>query len=311
MHNELLELSKQLHQIRKQKSQIQVLEKRKAKRLIELNTLKDKLEKEHKDYENLTKTTLQSIFYSIVTDINKKIDKEYKEYIEAKLKYESQLDQIKLINEELETLKSLSTNETEINNKYQSLLKSTEQELLQSNSPEKEDLLLLNSKLISIKLEYKESKEAYNYGNKLALNIDKLIVHLNSASRWGNFDRFGGGMISTLQKHSYLDEAKDLFKIIEFQLDNYNHEISETSINSVISTNINLSSFSKFADLFFDNFLVDSLIQTKIQQALKQSRQLNQAIRLSQNKLHNHLESQAKMAIDLQEQRNQIITKAF
>ena len=97
----------------------------------------------------------------------------------------------------------------------------------------------------------KEKREAIDAGNRALKSLRNAQDNLNSAKNWGLWDMFGGGFISTMAKHSKMDRAKQ------------NMEQARCD-------------FLSFADWFFDGFVVDWMVQDRINQA---SRQVAEAIR--------------------------------
>ena len=85
---------------------------------------------------------------------------------------------------------------------------------------------------------------------------------------------FGGGFISTMAKHSKMDRAKQNMEQARYDLRNFSRELND--INIACHLDIETGDFLSFADWFFDGFVVDWMVQDRINQA---SRQVAEAIR--------------------------------
>ena len=85
---------------------------------------------------------------------------------------------------------------------------------------------------------------------------------LDSARGWGVFDMLGGGMLSTLVKHSKLDDARHYLDQAEYDLDVFRRELADVRLPDV-----QIEGFLTFADIFFDGLLADLLVQRRINDA--------------------------------------------
>ncbi len=85
---------------------------------------------------------------------------------------------------------------------------------------------------------------------------------------------FGGGFISTMAKHSKMDRAKQNMEQARYDLRNFSRELND--VNIACHLDIETGDFLSFADWFFDGFVVDWMVQDRINQA---SRQVAEAIR--------------------------------
>ncbi len=91
-------------------------------------------------------------------------------------------------------------------------------------------------------IEIREIREAIDAADNALLHLRSARKYLDSASNWGLLDMFGGNLITGLVKHSKMGNAE--------------REI--------------------FADFFFDGFVADILVQSKISDG---KRQCDDAIR--------------------------------
>lgn len=71
----------------------------------------------------------------------------------------------------------------------------------------------------------KEVREAIQAGQRALLALGNAERYLSSASGWGLWDMFGGGMFSSLMKHSKMDDAQRSIEQAQRALQNFNNEI--------------------------------------------------------------------------------------
>lgn len=120
----------------------------------------------------------------------------------------------------------------------------------------------------------KEKQEAIDAGNKALRSLRKAQENLDSAKGLGIFDMLGGGFLSTMVKHSKVDQAKENMEQAKYDLRNFSKELND--VNIACNLNIETGDFLSFADWFFDGFIVDWMMQDRINQA---SQQVEEAIR--------------------------------
>ncbi len=119
-----------------------------------------------------------------------------------------------------------------------------------------------------------KKQEAIDAGNRALRSLKDAQNNLNSARNWGIWDMFGGGFISTMVKHSKMDRARQNMEQARYDLKNFSRELND--VNMTCHPDIETGDFLSFADWFFDGFVVDWMVQERINQA---SGQVAEAIR--------------------------------
>ena len=89
---------------------------------------------------------------------------------------------------------------------------------------------------------------------------------------------FGGGFFTTMLKHSKMDQAKRNMEQVKYDLRNFRRELKD--VNMACNLNIDTGDFLSFADYFFDGFVVDWVVQDRINNA---KRQVEEAIRRTES----------------------------
>jgi len=113
--------------------------------------------------------------------------------------------------------------------------------------------------------EEKELREAIAAGEKALRSLKDARKSLGSARNWGLFDMLGGRTLSGLVKHAKIGDAKSSLNRAKADLDRFSRELSD--VRDIQNLDIEIGDFLTFADFFFDGFLADIMVQSKIRQA--------------------------------------------
>lgn len=112
----------------------------------------------------------------------------------------------------------------------------------------------------------RERQEAIDAGERALDSLYGVRKELESAGNWGLLDMFGGGMFTTFVKHSKMNDAQRYMERAKRDLAAFSRELADVSE----TLNINTSDFLSFADYFFDGFLADMMVQSRIHDAQRQ-----------------------------------------
>jgi len=117
----------------------------------------------------------------------------------------------------------------------------------------------------------KEMAEAIQAGERALKSLRIAQSQLNGAKNWGLFDMLGGGLFSSVIKHSKMNDASRYMEEAKRDLLTFQRELRDVSVP--LELKIEIGSFLSFADFFFDGFVADYLVQSKIAEARKQVEQ--------------------------------------
>ena len=121
----------------------------------------------------------------------------------------------------------------------------------------------------------KERQEAISAGRRALDSLNEAQKQLRKARNWGIYDMLGGGLISSVIKHSRIGDARTCIERAKSDLQKFNDELKDVSLN----LNVDIGGFLTFFDLM-DSFLADVLVQSKLADA---SRKIDEAIRKVQD----------------------------
>ncbi len=235
----------------------------------ELNVLKQRekefkeiLIRENYDVEKLEQGSIMGFFYSLTGKLAEKLEKEKREALSAKLKYEQTLEDIIDIESAIEKLTSERTNYQESKNEYEKLYSQKKRMLLEENGAYAQEIMDLTERVNHLRINIKEIDEALEVGQEALQHMENALGYLSKAQGWGTFDLLGGGLVADLAKHSHLDSARGEVAEAQLALHHFQAELADIQITAEMK--INIQGFITFADFFFDGIISDWFVQTRI-----------------------------------------------
>lgn len=114
----------------------------------------------------------------------------------------------------------------------------------------------------------REKQEAIGAGVRALDSLKAASRYLENASNWGLLDMIGGGLFTTMLKHSKLDDAAKAMEAARYDLRNFSKELAD--IDRRFNLSLNIGDFLEVADYLFDNFFIDFMVQEKITDARRQ-----------------------------------------
>ena len=117
----------------------------------------------------------------------------------------------------------------------------------------------------------RERMEALNAGERARNSLQNALSALDSARNWGIYDLLGGGVVSTLIKHSKMDTASNHIETAKNDLMRFSKELGD--LEEYARIDLSTGDFWGIADWFFDGFLADWMMQDRINEARRQVQQ--------------------------------------
>ncbi len=114
----------------------------------------------------------------------------------------------------------------------------------------------------------KEINEARQAGQKALYALRKAQEKLSSARNWGIWDMLGGGFLSTVVKHSRINDAEVCMEDARRYLQIFQRELRD--VEMPVEFRMEIGDFLTFADFFFDGLIADWMVQSKIADAREQ-----------------------------------------
>jgi DNA repair exonuclease SbcCD ATPase subunit len=261
--NQQLETAQQqIFRRKKLNAMLEELHGRQKELADRVQELKNTMEEEQEDVERLEKQSVVHLFYSVLGKLGDQVDKEQKEALAAKLKYEQAAGELEQLNGQVELLEEEFLQYKDCQRVYDSLYEKKKEHMLTSHSRTAEELMLLQEQFRVSDNNRKEIEEAMNAGQEVLRHIEQALNSLDSAEGWGTWDLLGGGLISDMMKHSHIDEAKAEADLIQRKLSQFRTELADVRIQNEI--HFETDGFGKFADFFFDGLIADWCMQSRI-----------------------------------------------
>lgn len=257
MNKEIAELKHRLAKIESMKDYQRELEKRFEQNNAKLEVAYAMVKKENKDVEKLKHASFSSIMAWIAKDKEERLIKEEQEALQAALYLKQLQEETALINEELVHCEEEISQEDAIREALQRLQK---EEALKG--PKKEEVQQLYDKLEQETMLEKELQEAIEASYVVTDQLKHAVRELDSASSWGIYDIAGGGMVSSMIKHSHVDEAQQSIAQIQKDMRRFQKELRDVS--NIELSEVQMDEWLKFSDIFLDNVLFDFMALSKI-----------------------------------------------
>ncbi|MFR6291433.1 MAG: hypothetical protein ACLUKQ_08260 [Peptococcaceae bacterium] len=233
-----------------------------SNRVQELKTV---MGNEQADVDRLERTSLTSVFYAVIGKKEDMLDKEKAEVYAAKVKYDSAVQELNLIVNDIHQIEIQLREFSQCEQQYESQLQEKDRTIKASGSLDAEYILQLEEQITAQKIQKVEIREAIAAGSRALRSADYILSSLDTAQNWGTWDLLGGGLISTLAKHSSLDEAQDQVQQLQTKLRRFKTELADVTIHTDMQ--VNVDGFLRFADYFFDGLFADWAVLDKISQS--------------------------------------------
>ena len=285
---QLDQLRERIARKRKLSTEISALEDQRASLATRVQQLKEETYQEQLDVDKLENFSAAKLFAQIMGNLGERLEKERSELYAAALRYDSARQELHAVEADLaarrEELSLLGNCEAE----YDRLLEARARELRQDpQSPAARRLLALEERQAQLASREKELQEAIQAGYDALSDISSIESALSSAEGWGTWDVFGGGLISDMAKYSHLDDAQRQINGLQRSLSRFRTELADVDIRTGIQ--IEVDSFLRFADYFFDNIFTDWAVLDRIRRTQSQIHEVDGSVRTILSRLERDL----------------------
>ena len=140
-------------------------------------------------------------------------------------------------------------------------------------------------------MDQREIREAIQAGEAALRSLERAKGKMGSAKNWGIFDMMGGGLFSSLFKHSKIDRASADIEEAKRQLAVFKRELEDVSISEDFS--VEIGDGLRFIDTFLDNVFADVVVQSRINSAIERVDKVSGQVRGILTKLYSLLSETA------------------
>ena len=140
-------------------------------------------------------------------------------------------------------------------------------------------------------MDQREIREAIQAGEAALRSLERAKGKMGSAKNCGIFDMMGGGLFSSLFKHSKIDRASADIEEAKRQLAVFKRELEDVSISEDFS--VGIGDGLRFIDTFLDNVFADVVVQSRINSAIERLDKVSGQVRGILTKLYSLLSETA------------------
>ena len=140
-------------------------------------------------------------------------------------------------------------------------------------------------------IDQREIREAIQAGEAALRSLERAKEKMGSAKNWGIFDMMGGGLFSSMFKHSKIDRASADIEEAKRQLAVFKRELEDVSISEDFS--VGIGDGLRFIDTFLDNVFADVVVQSRINSAIERLDKVSGQVRGILTKLYSLLSETA------------------
>ncbi|MEZ5426455.1 MAG: hypothetical protein R2747_09330 [Pyrinomonadaceae bacterium] len=229
--------------------------------------LRGRLLSEKADVDKLEGLSVTGLFYGVLGEKAARLEKEKREYLAAKLKYDENVRAIEQAKLEIKRLRAELDALGAVDAEYNQLINEKLKMMAAANYGPAGQLFALSERLADLHSDHKELREAVQAGEAALEALRSVSVDLNRAATLGTWDMLGGGTFTTMAKHSRIDSAKAKAHQAQGFLRRFQEELADAGERLQVS--LQIGEFSKFADYFFDGLIADWAVQKKINNAVR------------------------------------------
>lgn len=252
----------------------------------ELKVLEKNLIKEEKDVERLKSFSFSSLMASIMNNKKEKLNKEEKEYLDAKLKYDNLKSDIKNLNNDLEEEKKKLRELQVEDNQYEALIIQKIDILKRSNLDVKDEIIKYENEISSLLNEKVLVLEVLNEAENALMIADEIKSALDSIENWGPYTIVGTGIIDPIENSEKIDYIKSAMERLSYSIEMLNEELK--AIRKIMSLeDEDFSGPTYIFDHFFDCMLNDFSDKEDTKGSLYEIFELEGEIRRIAEKLKN------------------------
>lgn len=238
---------------------------------VRLAALEAQLQKENVDVQKLEGMSLTALFYGVLGSREQQLEKEREELLAAQLAYRQTKKHLEFLQQDQSSLSGQLEQLAGVDSEYELVLAEKEGLLRQSHPALTKELLGLSEQIANLHAQHREITEAIAAGKGVTSGLEQVISSLESAGDWGLWDMFGGGILSTVIKHSRIDEARAGVDDVQARMSRFNRELAD--VQRQVDIQIDIGELASFADFFFDGLITDWIVQSRIEDSLGRSKQ--------------------------------------
>ncbi|HMQ07708.1 MAG TPA: hypothetical protein PKC30_10445 [Saprospiraceae bacterium] len=298
-----------LELLRSAEKQYQVTKSELEEAEEKLADLSKRAEKELNDIKKLEGLSIRSIFHRALGSKARQMEKEKQEYLEVSLQYNEYLKQIELMEYELSLLERRTGEIAQVEKELESLKKIREQEILETPTSKREELLDIHRKMDESKRYSVELTEALRAAEGALDSLMLVKNHLSRARNWGHYGHpHQHKRQSAHVRRTSVDRAIDEARQTNYLIHIFVRKLENVGVDSY-GLDFKLEIFHGFLDMLFANLISDWIIQSRIKNAMIMAEETEKRIRLIIGVLKEDIDIENQNGRHLENLKNEILTR--
>lgn len=228
--------------------------------------LAQRMQFERDDVERLEGMSLDAFLAALRGTRDERLGKERQEYVAVRLAHDdcaraaAALEgQVRELQEEIEGMSGAEE-------RYEAALAARERQALAASGGLDDRLRALADEIGTLREAARELEEAAEAAGACREALAETAEKLGSAASWGGWDMLGGGVLTTAIKHGRLGQARDAAGRARDQLQRLRTELADVGMDGS-ELKVDVGGLATFADYFIDGWIVDWLVQGRIDEA--------------------------------------------
>jgi hypothetical protein len=223
------------------------------------------LHKEQNDVDRLEGKGLAALFHAMLGSKEQRLDTERQELLAARLAHDEAAAELARMAQREAAMIAEITALDGAQEARAELLAEKQAWLEKHGGPAAEELLAMAEEIDRLEALLGEIDEAREHGDQARTHLESMRRSLGGAQSWGVLDMFGGGYMATSVKHDRIDEARARLPDAQVAIREFQRELEDVEMQ--IAVELDIESFSRFADHFFDGLIFDWRVQNKIKRS--------------------------------------------
>ena len=308
MNDDLIEIKKKLLERERMKrllhKSLEELAELKARREL----LYESLEKEKKDLDRIEGLSLTNLLHCLLGDKKECVQKERREFLSQKLKYDEVDHAIANLNVYIFELENHIHNTGHLDMDYKKII-NRKLEFLKEDKDIALKLIEISEEKSQLENFIRELEEAEVSGSEVIRLLYSVEEALQVAQGWGTWDIIAGGSVPTVEKHSRIDDARAQMNAVQSMLRKFQREL--TDIGEYMDCHIEIGRFSTFADYFFDGLISDFVVQQKVRESLTTVQEMLLHIDRIIHRIREEVQETRKKVAGKEKEKNKMIEEAL
>ena len=254
---------------------IDALEEEHGNLIMQMARLNTRWVKEENDVQK-TENGISGLMWSVFGRKEEKLNKERREAYAAKVRYDSAVTQMEILEKSIKTyideLESIEGRRQE----YMETATAEMRLIRQGRILTEDDKIFLKGWLEVLRMQNNEIQQALDEGEKSVYIIDDVLKYLDKAQDMCTADFFMDNILVDMGKHENLDNAQQAVYELQAQLRKFRSKLVDVNISADVQ--VDLDEFTKFADIFWDNWFTDWDTADKVNQSIRNVRSIRRQV---------------------------------